>query len=141
MPRLKEEVASRYYSKLPRRVNLLNADRFLACIRHNRSGNRKDFKSHYSTRAGLYGFTPREWKRVAGPYVKMTGDEALEHLAYRWFIHCWHECLLNRLPDTPYNVAVFWETGDKSAPRKIRSRTPSRFASQIATLYNKSNAI
>jgi len=135
MPRLRIELASKYYSKLPRRAALLDDERFLACVRQNRSGNRADYSCHYSSRKGLYGFTPAEWKRVAGPYVDLDEGEPLKRLAYRWFVHCWHECLINGFPVTVYNVAVFWQHGDHVAPMKIRKRISVRWAKQISTLY------
>jgi hypothetical protein len=78
---------------------------------------------------------------VAGPYVKLDSKEQTERLAYRWFIHCWHECLINGFKDTPYNVAVFWQSGDTVSPRKLRSGKEVRWASQIARLYTMHNEI
>lgn len=141
MPRLKIEVASKYYKPLPRRVNLLNAERFLAVIRLTRSGNRVNFYDAATKRSGAYGFTPREWKRATGPWAHRTEGEAVDHLAYRWFIHCWHECLIQGFRDTAYNVAVFWQAGDRLAPGKIRKGKRLRWPDHVSRLYHRKHAV
>jgi hypothetical protein len=137
MPRVRKEIDSRYLKELPRDAELLDCTEFLRAVRQIRSGDNWSFRDGKSSRSGAYGFTEAEWKMVAGEHKHFTAKESIEHIAYRWFLHCWHEILLAGLLVSAQSVAVLWEKGPGLGIRDLKRGHFTRFAFKVGLEYER----
>jgi hypothetical protein len=137
MPRVKKEIDPRYLTDLPRDADLLNCSEFLRAVRQVRSGDNWSFRDGKSSRSGAYGFTVAEWKMVAGEHQLFTEKVSIEHIAYRWFLHCWHEILLAGFRVSAQSVAVLWEKGPVLGIRALKRGHFTRFAFKVGLEYER----